>query len=481
VKFSLPVRAVNQKAVVSVVFVAAMFMNIMDGTVVNVALPTLARSFAVPIGSVSGVVTAYLVTLAVAMPASGWIGDRFGGRNVLLGAIMVFTAASALCGLATTLPELVAFRALQGLGGGALIPVGMTMITRAFPPAERIKANQVLIVPTLLAPALGPVIGGALVDGLSWRWIFYINLPVGVAAVLTGLLFLPARSEHPAGRFDLPGFLLAASGFPLVMYALSTGSSSGWGSATVLGTGLPGLVLLAAFIAVERRPEPLLQLRLYRDRLFRVTSLTLTAAGGGFMGTLFLVPLLLQNGLGFSAVHSGLSTFTEALGGMLGVQVTTRLYKRVGPRRLMIAGMCGTVTTIGLMSLAGPSDAFWMIPLLMFFTGCSFGFTMVPAQTANMATVTAAETGHASTLVNTVRQAGGAAGVALLGTVLAATGAGASDLAGYHLAFLAAVGLMALGAVFACFVNDADAAPTMAAGTRDGHGGGGVDPLPEAA
>jgi EmrB/QacA subfamily drug resistance transporter len=468
VKFALPVLIVNQKAVVSAVFVAAMFMNIMDGTVVNVALPTLSRSFAVPIGSVSGVVTSYLVTLAVAMPASGWIGERFGGRNVLLGAITVFTVASALCGLATTLPELVAFRALQGLGGGILVPVGMTMITRAFPPAERIKANQVLIVPTLLAPALGPVIGGALVDGLSWRWIFYVNLPVGVAAVLVGLLFLPSGSEHPAGRFDLPGFLLAGTGFPLVMYALSTGPASGWGSAVVLGTGLPGLVLLASFIAVERRPEPLLRLRLYRDRLFRTTSLQLTAAGGGFMGTLFLVPLYLQNGLGFSAVHSGLSTFTEALGGMLGVQLTTRLYKRVGPRRLMIAGMAGAITTIGLMSLAGPSDAFWMIPLLMFFTGCSFGFAMSPAQAANMATVTVAETGHASTLVNTARQAGAAAGVALLGTVLAATGAGAGDLAGYHLAFLAAASLMVLGLVASCFVDDDAAAPTMAASPGDG-------------
>ena len=467
-KFSLPVRSVNQQVVVSAVFVAAMFMNIMDGTVVNVALPTLSRYFAVPIGSVSGVVTAYLVTLAVAMPASGWIGDRFGGRNVLLGAITVFTAASALCGLATSLPELVAFRALQGLGGGTLVPVGMTMITRAFPPAERIKANQVLIVPTLLAPALGPVIGGALVDGLSWRWIFYVNLPVGVAAVLVGLLFLPAGSEHPVGRFDLPGFLLAAVGFPLVMYALSTGSSSGWGSVIVLGTGLPGLVLLAVFIAVEQRvAEPLLRLRLYRGRLFRVTSLQLTFASGGFMGTLFLVPLLLQNGLGFSAIHSGLSTFTEALGGMTGVQLTSRLYKRTGPRRLMTAGMCGTVASIGLMALAGPSDAFWLIPLLMFFTGCSFGFAMSPSQTANMAAITVAETGHASTLQNTVRQAGAAAGVALLGTVIAATGASASDLVGYHLAFLAAAGLMAFGVLASTFVIDADAAPTMAASPRD--------------
>lgn len=464
-KFAPRPRPVNQKVVVSAVFVAAMFMNIMDGTVVNVALPALSRYFAAPTSSVSGVVTAYLVTLAVAMPASGWVGDRFGGRSVLLAAITVFTTASALCGLATSLPEMVAFRALQGLGGGTLVPVGMTMITRVFPPAERIRANQVLIVPTLLAPALGPVIGGALVDGLSWRWIFYLNLPVGVAAVAVGLLFLPAGSEHPPGRFDLPGFLLAAAGFPLVLYALSAGPASGWGSAPVLGAGLAGALLLAAFgYAQQRASDPLLRLRLYRrDRIFRVTSLQLTFAAGGFMGTLFLVPLLLQDGLGFSALHSGLSTFTEAFGGMTGVQLTTRLYKRVGPRRLMAAGMCGTTTTISLMALAGPSDAAWMIPLLMFFTGCSFGFAMSPSQTANMATVTAAETGHASTLVNTVRQAGGAAGVALLASVLAAAGAGAADLAGYRLAFLAAAGLMVLGLAASLFVRDADAAPTMAA------------------
>jgi EmrB/QacA subfamily drug resistance transporter len=478
VKFAFPVRAVNQKVVVSAVFVAAMFMNIMDGTVTNVAVPTLSRYFGVPIGSVSGVVTGYLVTLAVAMPASGWIGDRFGGRNVMLASIGIFTIASALCGVATSLPELVAFRALQGIGGGILVPVGMTMITRAFPPAERIKANQILIVPTLLAPALGPVIGGALVSGLSWRWIFYLNLPVGAIAMLTGLLFLPGGSEHRPGRFDLPGFLLAAAGFPLFMYALSAGASSGWGSAPVLGTGLAGLVFLTAFVLTEQRvAEPLLLLRVYRDRLFRITSLQLTAASGGFMGTLFLVPLLLQNGLGFSAIHSGLSTFTEALGGMTGVQVTTRLYKRFGPRRLMIAGMCGTVLSIGGMSLAGPGDAYWLIPVLMFVTGCCFGFAMSPSQAANMATISAARTGHASTLLNTVRQAGGACGVALLGTVIGTAGAGPHDLAGYHLAFVAAAALMALGAAVSALVIDADAAATMAASPGDGV----AEAVPEAA
>jgi EmrB/QacA subfamily drug resistance transporter len=464
VKFALPVRPVNQKVVVSVVFVAAMFMNIMDGTVVGVALPTLSRYFDAPIGAVSGVVTAYLVALAVAMPASGWVGDRFGGRNVLIAAIGLFTVASALCGVATSLPELVAFRALQGLAGGMLVPVGTTMITRVFPPAERIKANQILVVPTLLAPALGPVIGGALVDGLSWRWIFYVNLPVGLLAVAVGALFLSGGSEHSAGRFDLPGIVLAAVGFPLFLYAISVGSSAGWSSPLVVGAGVAGVALLVAFAIVEQRvAAPLLRLRIYSDRLFRTTSLQLTVASGGFIGTLFLVPLLLQNGLGFSAIHSGLSVFTEALGGMTGTQVASVLYKRVGPRRLMIAGMSGTVVTIGSMGLAGASDAYWLIPLLMYFTGASFGFAMAPALAANMAKVSAAETGHASTLQNTVRQAGAALGVALLGTVLGASGAGPHDLVGYHLAFVVAAVLMAIGAVFSAFVDDADAAATMAA------------------
>jgi EmrB/QacA subfamily drug resistance transporter len=451
------------RVVVSAVFVACMFINIMDGTVVNVALPTLSRDFQVPIGSVSGVVTGYLVALAVAMPVSGWIGDRFGARNTLLASIALFTAASALCGLATSLPELVTFRAVQGIGGGCLVPVGQAMITREFPPAERIRMNRILTVPTLLAPALGPVIGGALVTGLSWRWIFYVNLPVGVAALVVGGLFMAGGSPHPPGRFDLPGFLLAGAGFPLFMYALSVGATAGWGSATVLATGLPGLLLLAVFVAVELRvPEPMLALRIYGNRLFRVTSLQISFSVAAFIGTLFLAPLLLQNGLGFSALHAGLSTFTEALGGMTGIQVTARLYKRIGPRRLMLAGNCGAAVVIGSMALAGPDTAFWLIPLLMFGTGCCFGFAMAPAQVANMANVSAADTGQASTLVNTVRQAGGAAAVALLGTVLAATAAGPANLAGYRLAFAATAGLMVLAGVCSAFVNDADAAATMA-------------------
>src|SRR5258708_15409292 len=191
---------ISQKVAVSVVFVAAMFMSIMDATIVNVALPTIGRDFSVSPTDVSSISIAFLVSLAVFIPASGWLGDRFGGKRVLLAAIVVFTAASALCGLASSLGELVVFRVLQGAGGGMLAPVGMAMLFRVFPPEERIRASAILTVPTTLAPALGPVLGGLLVTDLSWRWVFYVNLPIGAAALLFGLLFLRSVPHAEPGR-----------------------------------------------------------------------------------------------------------------------------------------------------------------------------------------------------------------------------------------------------------------------------------------
>ena len=226
----------SQKVAVGVVFVAAMFMSIMDVTIVNVALPTIGRDFGVsPPRRSTAISIAFLVSLAVFIPASGWLGDRFGGKRVLLAAIVVFTAASALCGLASSLGELVAFRVLQGAGGGMLAPVGMAMLFRVFPPAERIRASAILTIPTTFAPALGPVLGGLLVTELSWRWVFYVNVPIGIAAFTFGALFLEQSAQAQPGRFDLAGFLLSGLGLGLLMYGVSEGPDQGWHRPEVLG------------------------------------------------------------------------------------------------------------------------------------------------------------------------------------------------------------------------------------------------------
>ena len=204
---------VSQKVAVSVVYVAAMFMTIMDATIVNVALPTIGRSFGVPATSVASVSIYFLVSLAIFISASGWLGDRFGGKPVLLSAIVVFTVASALCGTAESLTQLDIYRVLQGAGGGMMAPVGLAMLFRVFPPAERVRASSILTVPTTLAPALGPVVGGLLVTELSWRWVFYVNVPLGVLALAFGVLFLkagtrcsPARSTRPASCWPAPAW-----------------------------------------------------------------------------------------------------------------------------------------------------------------------------------------------------------------------------------------------------------------------------------
>jgi EmrB/QacA subfamily drug resistance transporter len=336
----MPARRMSPRIAVSVVYVVAMFMAIMDTTIVNVALPTISRDLSVPLNRVDGVIVGFLVALAVFIPASGWLGDRFGTRRVFLAALVIFTVASALCGLAQDFGELVGSRILQGIGGGMLTPTGMAMLYRTFPPAERVRASRILTVPTALAPALGPVVGGFLVTAASWRWVFYVNVPIGVAGFVFGALFLPEHREAGAGRFDLPGFVLSGAGLGALMYALSEGPSHGWGSPLIVSTGLAGIVLLAVLVRVElRTAQPMIHLRLLGDRLFASSTAVLFAGVMAFLGSLYLIALFLQDGLGLSALNAGLSTFPEAIGVMAGAQIAARVYPRAGPRRMM-TGAC---------------------------------------------------------------------------------------------------------------------------------------------
>jgi EmrB/QacA subfamily drug resistance transporter len=465
---------IQYKWIVAAIFVCAMFIDILDTTIVNVALPELGREFHATTASIEWIVLGYLLSLAVWIPASGWIGDRIGTRRAFLFALAMFTLASALCGQAHSLSELVAFRVLQGFGGGMLVPVGTAMLFRAFPPIERAQASTVLIVPTVLAPALGPVLGGWLATDVSWRWIFYVNLPVGALAFAIGLLYLREEREGTAGRFDLAGFVLSGAGLALVLFALSQGPEKGWRSPEVVVTGVLGVGLFVLLVIVETRvPEPLLALRLFRERMFRNANVVLTLTYGSFIGVIFLMPLYLQNLRGLTPLESGLATFPQALGVIVSSQVVGRLYHRVGPRRLIVCGMLGMAAATLPLAFLGLDTSLWQIRAIMFARGIAMAFAFVPMQAATYANIAPADTGRASAIYSTQRQVAAALGVATLGTVLVsrvnAANAGVTDpaalargaLSGYHVAFIVGTVLVALAALSGLLIHDEDAASTI--------------------
>ncbi|RNI24374.1 MDR family MFS transporter [Flexivirga caeni] len=461
----------NQKLVVPVVYVAAMFMAIMDTTIVNVALPTIGRDLHTHPDSVGLVSIAYLVSLAVFIPASGWLGDRIGGRTALLGAVAVFTVASGLCGLATGFEELVAFRVLQGIGGAVMTPVGMAMLFRVYAPAERVRVAGILAIVTALAPALGPILGGLFTSYLSWRLVFFVNLPIGLAAFLVGAFGLDAHRTDCPGRLDIPGLLLSGAGLGSLMYGVSEGPTAGWNSGPVLSAVVAGVVLLVIMVIVElRAAEPLVDLRmLARHRLFAAATSLYALASVSYLGALFLAALTFQNAMGMSAIQSGLTVFPSALGTMAGGQIVTRLlYWRFGPRRLSTAGLLLIALATALMARVGDSTDLWLVRLIMFCLGIGVALVFITNQAASMATIGKAETGRASAIYNAGKQLGGAVGIALLSTVLAAVGSTrisggrqVPNLTAYHAAFVAAAAVALLSVFVALTTRDSDAAPTM--------------------
>ncbi|MFC9846226.1 MDR family MFS transporter [Streptomyces sp. NPDC060223] len=466
-----PRIVISQKVAVGVVYVAGLFLSTLDMTIVNVALPSIGRAFSVPSTGVDTVSISYLVSLAVFVPASGWLGDRFGGKRTLLTAVAVFTAGSALCGMATSLGELVAFRILQGAGGGMLASVGMAMLLRAFAPGERVRASAILSIANGLAPTLGPVIGGLLVTSVSWRAIFYVNVPVGVLATVFGLLYLRNEPARPAERFDLAGFLLAAAGLGLLMYGVSEGPERGWTTAPIAACLACGTVLVASMIVVELRKEfPMMDVRLLTNRLFASGTAVMTVQSVAFLGTLFTLTLYLQDERGMSPLAAGLTIFSEAMGVVIGSQLASRLlYRKLGPRRHLMLGSAGTSAAIALMALWHEDTGLWWVRLLLFCMGLAVGQVFVGTQSASFATVTSSSSGRASTLFNVGRRLGGATGVAVVTTVLVSATGGASgagsapDMSGYRAAFLTAAAFNLLGLYAATRISDADAASTIPA------------------
>jgi EmrB/QacA subfamily drug resistance transporter len=454
---------------VGIAYVVGNFVTVMDSTVATTALPAIARQFHAPTPAASWVVIGYLLSLTMCIPLSAWLADRVGTRATYLGALLLFILASVACGVAPSLGSLVGLRILQGVGGGILVPVGQAMLFRAYPPRERARASAVMMVPTVLAPALGPVVGGLLVVTLSWHWVFYINVPVGILG-LAAVTLLREPPPPAAGRFDLGGFALAAAALAGLLYAVSEGPTAGWSNPAILVSGAGGIGAAALLWWWEgRHPRPLVALRLLSDRLFASTNLVGMFGRAGFLAMLFLVPLFLQDARGENALNSGLTTFPEAVGVLLSSRLVARLYVALGPRRLMAGGLGGVALLEAAMSRIGLHTDPWWIRLGMFGIGVGMAFMILSLQAASFARTRSADMGRASAIFNGQRQLASAFGVAVAASVLAVglrdpsghLRVGPAEASAFPAAFLAAAAMAAAGALLSLRVRDADAAATM--------------------
>lgn len=458
------VPAVAYRHKVAIVYILGLFMEIMDTTIVNVAIPTLADTFESTPSHTELTVVSYLVSLAIFIPASGWLGDRFGTRRMFLVGLVLFVAASALCGFAGSLNQLIGFRALQGVGGGLLTPVGATMLYRAFPQHERAKAATAVFGVVVLAPAVGPVVGGLLVDLASWRWIFFINIPIGLVTLLVAASVLREHREPYATTFDLPGFVLSGVALGGIVLGISVGPTHGWLSLASSGSLVVAGVCGVSLVLHERsHPSPMLHLGLLRDRMFRTGNVASAFLVSGYLGLIFLLPLFLQTIHGMSATLSGLVLLPQSVGALIGSQVAgRRWYDRYGPRMLMACGaLVVALSGLVLSSFDGDAGAA-SIAGVLFVRGLAVGPVFIALQTATYASISVSETGQALAIFNTQRQMSAAVGAAV-GTAWLTSRSGEGlhpDLVAYRESFVLVSGLVLIGALISLTIRNSDAAAT---------------------
>lgn len=410
-------RSPYQTAVI-VVYVVSMFLVAMDATILNVALSSIAKEYGVPASATGTVNIGYLVSLAMVLPAAGWLGDRFGTKRIFMIALGLFTFASVGCGLSDSFMTLNLFRVIQGAGAGMITPVAMAILFRTFSPKERPKLSRMLVVPIALAPALGPVLGGFLVDGLSWHWIFFINAPVGIAALFLCYRWLEEYHTPDVGAFDKKGFFLSLPAFSFLVYAFTKGPEVGWGSPWILFLVGAGLVLLGLFLRQEwTMKSPMLDLQLMKDPEFRTMSLIGFGSAAGLFGMLFVFPLMYQRAFGVSALETGLTIFPEALGLMVASQMLPWSMKKFGVRRLVTWSLFGSFIVFTLIALTVEANP-WITRVLMFNVGIFLGHAVTAAQITAFKNIPKPSMARATTFYNVQKRFGAIVGVSALASIL---------------------------------------------------------------
>jgi len=405
----------------SMVVVIGSFMTILDTTIVNVAIDSLAREFHTDLKTIQWVSTGYLLALATVIPLTGWAADRFGTKRLYLISVGLFVLGSALAGTAQSANQLIFYRVLQGLGGGMVMPAGMTILSRAAGPERMGRMFGIIGVPMLMAPIIGPILGGYLVDDVSWRWIFYVNVPIGAAALVAAFRILPTDVPSPGERLDWRGLLLLSPGLTAFVFGLSEIASSG--GITETKAWLPmviGILLMGIFTRHALRIDyGLLDLHLIKEKVvMRASAATTMMFAGAFFATMFMIPLYYQVVRGESALHAGLLLAPQGLGAAIMMPIAGKYADSHGAGKIVLLGL--TLIAAGLFGFThvATDTSLLFLAACQFVLGLGMGSSMMPAMAAAYGVMNHAQVARATTALNIIQRAGGAIGIALLSVVL---------------------------------------------------------------
>jgi len=400
------------------VVVLGTIMSILDTTIVNVAIETLGRDLDASLNEIQWVSTGYLLALATVIPLTGWAMERFGGKRMWMLSVTLFLCGSTLCGLAWSTTSLIVFRVLQGFGGGMILPIGQAILAQAAGPQRMGRVMSVIGVPTLLGPILGPVIGGLIVDNFSWRWIFFVNLPVGVVALALAARILPAAERKTRSRLDVVGLLLLSPGLALLVYGLSElGREGGLGTMAVVGL-VGGALLLVAFVLHARRDHALIDISLFRDRAFAAASGTVFIFGVSLFGAMLILPLYYQVVRGESALTAGLLLAPQGVGAAMAMPIAGRMTDRMGAGRVVPFGVVVACLGTAAYTQLTATTSYEVLGVALWVRGIGLGMTMMPSIAAAYQTLERAAVPRATSTINIIRTIGGSFGVAVLTVVL---------------------------------------------------------------